>query len=941
MIDRPATDTADAGVGKSAGWVFEPRPLASNTEFPSTLAEAESERIHERRRALGCTNIEPTCGVACSGGGIRSATFCLGVFQGLAQLGHLKSIDYLSTVSGGGYFGGFFGSLFVPRQPLPRTPSPDEVQNSVKQALTDAASPVVAHLRENGRYLAPSGTSDYVTAVAIYLRNWAAVHWVIGTMLLGFFLGLNWLRSSLWEHCATWKAFEHALAVAAGEGYIWLSPWVALPLIAFVGAVAPLATAFWFTQYGASREDASIWARIPLNQHSRLRRNWPLLAGAVILVTSAFTLANRVSGYADGIEFNAATVVPALALVVTLLAITYWALTESWARRRDPSADLLNLQSLSRNLLTNGLARAIRVFASLLLVGVIDSLGQTTYALVSHGVSAINIGLSALGLGALYVAANKLAPLLTKPEKMKSGWIRVPFQVVALVGGIISLLVVLLLWNVMGSAWAWRAQAPNEDPGYLIAKAIIKTKPSASIRSDGSLTVAPTTPDEWHYESPDRGMATDWLLDGFALLLVINLLTGQSLTLINLSSLQGFYGARLRRAYLGAANVERTGYVPGTVPIIPPAVDERKSMRVARKTDDIPWAKYHPEALGGPLHLINVTVDETLDATSDIETQDRKGFNFAVGPLGVTARRDHAMWKGDGVVAITKTADNSGLFEPSSPAAPLMIESCSTSRWIAISGAAFSTGLGARTSLGLSLLLGLANVRLGYWWNSARASQILRILGRVWHFLFRTQIYLCNECVARFHGPARSHWYLSDGGHFENTAAYELIRRRLPFIILLDNGQDAQYEFEDLANLVRKVRIDFGAETEFMEQSQLLAIGGNELAAILGSLPQLQPAAPTDPASTTPGIVQRHSLLARVRYPGIETVSWLLVLKPSLTGDEPLDVQQYAATHPLFPQEPTADQFFDEAQWESYRRLGEHVCHAVLENQFWKLKGLL
>ena len=51
----------------------------------------------------------------------------------------------------------------------------------------------------------------------------------------------------------------------------------------------------------------------------------------------------------------------------------------------------------------------------------------------------------------------------------------------------------------------------------------------------------------------------------------------------------------------------------------------------------------------------------------------------------------------------------------------------------------------------------------------------------------------------------------------------------------------------------------------------------------------------------------------------------LLLVKPTLLGDEPSDVLQYAANHPRFPQEPTSDQFFDEAQWESYRALGEHT----------------
>jgi len=51
----------------------------------------------------------------------------------------------------------------------------------------------------------------------------------------------------------------------------------------------------------------------------------------------------------------------------------------------------------------------------------------------------------------------------------------------------------------------------------------------------------------------------------------------------------------------------------------------------------------------------------------------------------------------------------------------------------------------------------------------------------------------------------------------------------------------------------------------------------------------------------------------------------LLLVKPTLLGNEPTDIVQYAANHPSFPQEPTSDQFFDEAQWESYRKLGEHI----------------
>ncbi len=59
------------------------------------------------------------------------------------------------------------------------------------------------------------------------------------------------------------------------------------------------------------------------------------------------------------------------------------------------------------------------------------------------------------------------------------------------------------------------------------------------------------------------------------------------------------------------------------------------------------------------------------------------------------------------------------------------------------------------------------------------------------------------------------------------------------------------------------------------------------------------------------------------------TDGWLVYFKSSLTGDEPEDVQQYRVNHPVFPHEPTSNQFFTESQFESYRRLGEHVVDST------------
>jgi hypothetical protein len=77
----------------------------------------------------------------------------------------------------------------------------------------------------------------------------------------------------------------------------------------------------------------------------------------------------------------------------------------------------------------------------------------------------------------------------------------------------------------------------------------------------------------------------------------------------------------------------------------------------------------------------------------------------------------------------------------------------------------------------------------------------------------------------------------------------------------------------------------------------------------------------------------RHAALAMIRYLDDPVdpvqVSYLVLLKPSLMGEEPQDLINYHAANPDFPQQATSEQFFDEAQWESYRRLGQHVTERV------------
>src|SRR5262245_53981056 len=90
-----------------------------NRGYPPELEEAEQRALLERRTRAGYgTNDRPkldgaTVGFGLSGGGIRSATFSLGLFQALAHARLIRKVDFLSTVSGGGYFGTFLGRLFA------------------------------------------------------------------------------------------------------------------------------------------------------------------------------------------------------------------------------------------------------------------------------------------------------------------------------------------------------------------------------------------------------------------------------------------------------------------------------------------------------------------------------------------------------------------------------------------------------------------------------------------------------------------------------------------------------------------------------------------------------------------------------------------------------------------------------------------------------------
>lgn len=969
MQTRPATgDGADA-----------------SSIYPPELAQQERALIAARRAALDLPHVggtAPAVGLALSGGGIRSATFSLGLLQALARHRLIRNIDYLSTVSGGGYIGSFFGKLF---QTSGGTPAYN--CKNVTETLAQPHSAPLNWLRENGRYMAPRGGGDYLLAAAVIARNWVGMHFVIGVTLLTIFLAANTLRAGMWG-LPRWSEWEQLLRTWS-FAHLQASPYLAFPALCFALALVPLCWAYWLTQSRQKARSDSVIDRL------LAWVNFPLLTSLLLLLLAAVQLGwiGMHAGFAD---FTHAPATGggawAALLLLDVLSIVLWfghSFAASLTTATPTGAAVISAklpidgpaaaqetsakgnrfhawenrphsaEATTRNRLSNWLAVALGCFIASLVFTLVDSLGQTAYDAWDdmHGQTP-TLGAAA---GALVVIARYLSPLLSKAISSQSKLIRIPSTIIFTLAGCGLALLVMVVWCALAHALLWAGDAPGAaEPAF----------------------------------SP-----VFWRLTGGVLLC---LLTGQTLTFLNLSSIHQFYEAHLRRAYLGAASPRRISALAGAHGL--PAA--RLNRDVTRDTgdDDLPWRAYRPEKSGGPIHFINVTANETVAAKSNLVNRDRKGLCFAVGPCGISVgREDHAVWKdepanarerripGDNqaIVAVSCPVDDVSIFGRPDAGPGFKLELPTLAKWLAISGAAFTTGLGAQTSLGLSLLLSLSNVRLGYWWDSGidphkrnydfSAAERPPLLSVWLEKLFSTQLYLSDEMVARFHGPQRQRWYLSDGGHFENTGAYELIRRRLPFIIISDNGRDENYTFEDLGNLVRKARIDFDAEIRFLS--------GDELRKRLGDKPDAHSGEPgfrsreaaldegekprprfdseaTATADDTPdtracnepdddpggdlsstgiGTLAKlprsaaagldgasysrcHATLAEVFYDSAEQPgSLLLIVKPSLIGDEPADVLQYHALHPEFPQESTLDQFFDEAQWESYRKLGYHI----------------
>lgn len=899
---------------KSDGIDGDEDPLTKSDVDPGEEQyKAEIVRIRARRRVLetrvplGTGSKQSTLwGLALSGGGIRSATFCLGVLQAMARAkppatraaysgdateGHLlPHFDYLSTVSGGGYIGAFFCSLFQSGRLRPYIPRPSQTETRTQQTDAESAEKdsarmaainayevlrfeppgrihsginyekknvgdaPTAWLRENGRYLTSSGAGDLFYGIALAIRNWISLHFVIGMPIL-FTLALLNVIQLLMKAYIPQDIFDRQTPALLTS--LWLLP----ALVALIW-LTPNVLAFWLFY---SKKDAE--TDKPVINNTALK-------------SCAFIMAifgGLVWHYKDALPDK---LLGTLQLAIPVMACAMgWAI---WTAYRIP-VELPTVRAFRVNI-TKRLSKTLQLLLVVGLMVAAFELSRALYQWFSSTSQWWSLSPAAVLAGIVWVTRTVAGLLDERVEKNPLLKLPLPWLAMVLGGAMLSLVVlswgILLLWLLTEQCY-WQCSAIHE--------------------------------------------LGSWILLGIATVLVV--VGGLFIGFLNLSSLQAFYSARLTRAYLGASNGFRFAWSKDE--------ETRKhklSVSDPLPGDDLSLEDYYGANSLAPLHLINVTVNLTSDPVGQLVQRDRKGLPLCIAPgTYATGASQSVSYR---FILDGEPRDRVEKKELLSEAdQPLTL-----GHWIATSGAAFSTGLGRTTSLGTSLVCGLANVRLGTWWpanfankNDPEGKRDSR-KGPWLAKCLPTPYYLFNELTATFHGLQRDYQYLSDGGHFENTAAYELLRpgRRLDLIVLCDCGADPEYRFEDLANLIRLARLDLNLEIEG-DKGYLDHYRFKELNNVLGKYEDfLTGTVREDKTNDSKLADDQCALLFNVFNRDEDSkprklVCVLLVIKPNIIPRMSDDVRFYSVTHPSFPNEPTIDQFFNEAQFESYRQLGLNI----------------
>lgn len=828
------------------------------------VCEEELKYICQRRRKEG-GETEPsteeirkhTIGLALSGGGIRSATTNLGILQGLSKMGVLPMVDYLSTVSGGGYIGSCLCSLLS----LSRAGIGPNCQSTGARSRNDSAFTTewhnfpfcadqnqgcaqalaqIKHLRTHGNFL--------IARLGMFTRETMRS---IGNVLTGIVYHIFLVLLFLFTCSAL---------------YLWTAERMVPAMDAILNTQVPETTVATRTQI-VTEEAQAMQSRIETRTQlgrpgllDHLRHKRTLLGKAVHdLATSS-----------DKASILILTLVGAGVITVfpVFLLVRHAAGNACpWRAKVTPIVGESDEEAFERKLLYG-------LYGVFLIVALVSVLAACW---LFHRVQTRHTAIAALFFPFLFFLGARITTFVAHLYASCSGmrWTR---QFRSLWGALQAFTSYGLLIFLLAAVFPLLVYA-LVDFGLAAAAGAIMSL--LSMRFFVSFLFSPGK----KTRKPSGGLikfALGLAVGLFLLLIVLvfcvlivkwNLppLTSSGVAglsflflgfCVNLNKLSPhyFYRDRLIETYLRTEQDRGDGI-----------------MQTIRDHMEMRLSDLHGPGLFGctaPYQLISAAIN--LTGSKDLTRKDRKSGYFLLSKL----------FCGSEQTGYRKTEAYRN-------------NATRLARALTISGAAVSSAMGFHTFFGQSFAMSLFNIRLGYWLENPRLERSVECReNRVfWPW------YLLREM---FSSTTATDWLvnLSDGGHTgDNVGIYPLLKRRCKIIIACDAECDKDLTFGSFTEALRHAYIDDGIDVDI-------------------DLTMIRP----DPLT---GHSRNHCAVGRIRYPDEDRAdqkSWLIYLKNSLTGDEPEPVLNYKLDNPSFPHQTTADQFFDDAQFEAYRALGVHIA---------------
>jgi hypothetical protein len=908
------------------------QPVSFKDVFADELIEVRKSR--EARDVDATLNVPDTLtGLAFSGGGIRSATFNLGILQALAKKRLLCKFDYISTVSGGGYIGSWLVA-FTRRFDFKDKPRKfEEIEKALSEQTYEVGKPseekAIRWLRNYADYLTPQTgilSGDTGAMAGTWLRNvilnfivlvlfllgalfvpqvlilftreavipHPIVAFILGNIMIAvatIFMGLSMVDFISWEEIRNKNWFRRNRAELGVMLPYFLAAWL---LNASLWVWPPILRVAWYIwSIVGGLLYTAIWSfTVNLSEHYRKTtdpegKDTRMVSGVMMVLAASGS--GAFGGFIFHLYAQFLSTVPRddahywrgaiLGTVAVMLLMQLVAVIQ---------LGLLGIDCL--DMVREWWARAGGRLIQAMMVWLV------VFSIVAVGPLEIRILLShyPVGLGGIVLAwlASNLTGVFAAKSAKTGGEIKSTSAVMKAVNeSSIS-----RWWNSPRILDLIAKVAP-----YLFAVGLIVLMSTAVHILGGVLLGGPDSleatkrlwfPAGTWKSLPDADLhRLYWAIQSGSclcdLLAAIVALAGSAFILssridINDFSLHHFYRNRLVRCYLGASRLDRRKPQPFT------GFDPH---------DDIHLEKFAEADYTGPYPILNTSLNATRGG--ELGFQQRKAKSFIFTPL----------YCGYDVAAELSEGDAVGLsYMPTSLGRKKKwgtSQGISLGTAMAISGAAASPNMGHYTSPAAAFFMTLFDVRLGWWignprhaskWESAGPSPALS--------------YLLKELVAQS-DEASNYVYLSDGGHFENLAIYELIKRRCRFIIVCDSGADRGYGCGDLMEAIEKCKTDFGVDIKI-------------------SVSEIKPAKDQCVSSKT-------FTMGSIFY-GPQDKGILVYVKSSLPIDDPkaplesrlaAGVRSYADAHQDFPHQSTADQWFDEVQFEAYRALGEYIGTAV------------